>query len=377
LCAPGAAAQRARGALDKDQSSKNISRWRAPKGPPPQDGRVKLEYDVIRGTPGCDSETTFRGWIWSDLRVDPFDLTGAPGHVLRLTIGRTPARDAFFGVLELEDTSGRQLASQIILERTCARVTDVLLRLSEALLRPPPEPTCENACTARLQDEIDELRDDNAALNAEIKREREDRRREVQRMQEEWEAKLRRVKKDVEQVRKEAMELTYALSAGALITANLTPNVGPGVWLGGELRAGPLSIGLEFRTVLPASVTVGPYHPDLSQYVGMLVPCGRYLYFFGCGVAGAGSQVGYESSVPGASTIVGPLLQLGGRIGAEVPFAENRLAVRVWGEVLYSTPSSDFSEHVGSAPPYVWHRPDVSAFFGAGLVVKLGDEKAR
>jgi hypothetical protein len=374
LCAPGAAAQPARGLLDKDQSSTVITRWRAPKGPPPQEGRVKLDYFVDRGTPGCDSETTFRGWIWSDFRVDPFDLTGPPGHVLRLTFGRTPARDAFLGVIELEDTSGRQLASQIVLERTCARAADRLLSFVEALFRPPSEPTCENACTARLQEQVDELRDD---FEAKLGREREDRRREVQHVREEYDAKLRRVQKDVEQVRKGAMELTYALSAGALITANLTPNVGPGVWLGGELRAGPLSIGVEFRSVLPSRVPVGPYNPDLSQYVGMLVPCGRFFYFFGCGVAGAGGQLIYDRSATLNTGGVDPLLQLGGRIGAEVPFAENRFAVRAWGELLYSTPSTYIDEKVGSVTKGHWDRPDLSAFFGLGFVVKLGDEKAR
>jgi hypothetical protein len=176
------------------------------------------------------------------------------------------------------------------------------------------------------------------------------------------------------------MDLTYALSAGALITANLTPNVGPGVWLGGEVRAGPISLGLELRAVLPSRVQVGPYDTDLSNYVALVVPCGRYSYFFGCVVAGGGLRIDYDSNAPdGDTTGAGSMLQLGARLGGEVPFAENRFAVRAWGEVLYSTPSYfiGYDAVNGVNPKYGWDRPDVSAFFGLGFVVKFGDKETR
>lgn len=94
------------------------------------------------------------------------------------------------------------------------------------------------------------------------------------------------------------MDLTYALSTGVLITANLTPNVGPRVWLAGEFRAGPLSMGMELRAVLPSRVPRGPYETDLSSYGALVVPCGRYTYFFGGVVAGGGFNMDYDTGDP-------------------------------------------------------------------------------
>ena len=113
------------------------------------------------------------------------------------------------------------------------------------------------------------------------------------------ELKLAAVQEALDEHRKkDRMDFTGWLSTGAFITANLTPNVGPGLWLGGELRAGPLSVELEARVVLPSGVFVatGPQGQvndfDLSQVVALMVPCGRYLYFFGCAVGGAGAEIG-------------------------------------------------------------------------------------
>jgi hypothetical protein len=114
----------------------------------------------------------------------------------------------------------------------------------------------------------------------------------------------------------------------------------------------------------------------VSQYVALFTPCGRYSYFFGCAVVGGGAQYLYDSNFnPRTSKdTVNALFQVGGRLGVEVPFADNRLAARIWGEVL------------GSLPPVIqtyldtgeaWRRQDVSAFFGAGLVVKFGDPEVR
>lgn len=171
------------------------------------------------------------------------------------------------------------------------------------------------------------------------------------------------------------MDLTYALSAGAFITANLTSNVGPGAWVGGELRAGPLALGLELRTVFPSPLAAGSYDFDLSQYVALLTPCGRYSYFFGCVVAGAGAQLSYDGNFPGGTKSgVDPLIQLGGRIGAEVPLGDTPLAGRAWGEVLYSTPPTIINYIDPSGVRHPAQRPDVSAFFGLGLVVRFGQE---
>ncbi len=173
-----------------------------------------------------------------------------------------------------------------------------------------------------------------------------------------------------EEKKKRKMDLTYALSAGALITANLTSNVGPGAWVGGELRTGPIGLGLELRAVIPSQVVLGPYDFDFSRYVALLTPCGRYSYFFGCVVAGAGAQLSYDSNFPGGSkSAVDPFLQLGGRIGVDIPFGDSRFGARAWGEVLYGTPTVQIT-----IDPYMATIPEVSAFFGVGLVVRFGKD---
>jgi hypothetical protein len=311
---------------------------------------VALSYVVAPGVPGCDTEEELRELVKSDMGDDPFVPAGPPRHALRLSIA--PAGRMVRGDVELSDAAGKVVLRESFVERSCARADDRMIVIVTHEVFPPPAepPTCEDACTRDLSAKV-------AAL----------------------ERRVEALQKEVDDRTVRFMDLTYALSTGVLITANLTPNVGPGVWLGGELRAGPLSIGLELRSVLPSRVVVGPYDADLSQYVGFVVPCGRYSYFFGCVVAGAGAEVAHDSNGPsGPREAVDPLLQLGGRLGAELPFAANRLAVRAWGEVLWSTPSVDLHYGTEGKPSYVrWDRPDVSAFFGAGLVVKLGDEKVR
>lgn len=194
-------------------------------------------------------------------------------------------------------------------------------------------------------------------------------------------AKQSVLQKALDDEKKRKMDLTYALSVGAFLTANLTNNVGPGAWVGGELRTGPLSLGLELRTVFPSAIKAPPvnghdpgFDYDLSQYVALLTPCGRYSYFFGCAVAGAGAQLSYDSNFPGGTKSgTNPLIQLGGRIGVEIPFGESVFAGRAWGEVLYATPPTKIN-YISPEATYTGARPDVSAFFGVGLIVKFGKE---
>ena len=194
----------------------------------------------------------------------------------------------------------------------------------------------------------------------------------------ERDAAMKALQTKVEAIRVGRMDLTWALVAGPLLSVNLTPNVGPGVYVGGEMRAGPLGIGLELRAVLPSRVQIASYDTDYSEYVALLVPCGRYSYFFGCAVAGGGFNLDYDGDfVGGPHTGTGSMLQLGGRLGAEVPFAADRLAVRAWGEVLYTTPSLSLGYTEQGLVVGKWARPDVSAFFGLGFVVKFGNEVTR
>ena len=73
------------------------------------------------------------------------------------------------------------------------------------------------------------------------------------------------------------------------------------------------------------------YTTDWSEYTLLFVPCGRYRYvvdFLGCGVVG-GFVHNYDSNYfDHVRSLFGYAVKLGGRLGLEVPFMENRLAVR-------------------------------------------------
>ena len=180
------------------------------------------------------------------------------------------------------------------------------------------------------------------------------------------------------------VDITYAISAGALMTANLTSNVGPGAWIGAEGRFGPVSMGLEVRGVFPAPVTViqDPRSDfDLSSVTAALVPCGRYSYFFGCAVVGTGVEVHYDGNYLGEghpSTHTLAILQIGARLGLEIPFGDSPFAGRVFGEAIYTLPPTYEGYQPENGADYVrWNRPSVAAFFGAGLVFKFGNEGAK
>jgi hypothetical protein len=339
-------------------------------------GRVALVYKLGKNTLGCDDETTFRRWVAGKMqRRDPFVVEGPALHALDVRIERDPP--GFRAVAELRDAQGNVVLARDSLHRTCDEAVDrMVVAVLLSVFPPPPAaappaPQCGPCSEAEraerekmqrkldgLQRQLDELAHENEARKAEQAR---------------VEKALQDLK-DTGYVR--AMDLTYALSTGLLVTANLTSNAGPGVWLGGEVRSGPLTLGLEVRAVLPAPVFLGPHDFDFSEVGGLLTPCGRYSYFFGCAVMGAGVEVEQDSNPVGfkAFGAVFPLLQLGGRVGVEAPFAQNRFAVRAWAEVLYSAPPI-FATYKGTG--LTWDRPDVSAFFGAGFVVKFGNEITR
>jgi len=341
--------------------------WGAPAaaqgtGAAPERGRVELRYQLGKGAAGCEDEATFRAWVAGKLEGDPFARTGPAPH--RLDVQITREWPGFRGVVELHDEGGRVVLSRRFLERTCQGVVDRTVAVVILSVFPPPPlpappppsappaPDCEPCAAAERRD-------------------REKMRRELDTLA----AELAAQRRELEELRKkkDAMDLTFWLSGGALITANLTSNVGPGVWLGGEARSGPLSLGLELRGVLPASVTLGPKNDfDASQFIAFLIPCGRYSYFFGCGVAGAGAQFVYDSNYVSRLPLgTSAMVQLGGRIGLEIPLGDTRFAARAWGEVLYSYPTVFVNYTTDGLR---WDQPDVSAFFGLGLVVKLGKE---
>lgn len=183
----------------------------------------------------------------------------------------------------------------------------------------------------------------------------------------------------------EDMDIAIGLSGFVLMSAGYTANVAPGFQLGAELRSEQdesdlFRLGLEIRGLVPGvayardrldpKVTKRiPLDLDVSQLGAQLVPCVRWKYLLGCGVAQLnvafvqtplelGSQWSYA---------------FGPRIGLEVPFAE-RFAVRAFGEALF-TPRQvavGFAEPPPGnegAPNVFWAQSVGSGFFGVGLSV--------
>ena len=334
----------------------------------PRPGRVKLVYVLGTGTQGCDDEAFFRRMVASELEVaDPFVPAGPATHELEVRIQKDAP--GFRAAVKLRDAAGKEVYYRDFLERTCADAVDRAVivsmltvfppvRMATGPPAPPPPPAPTVDLASGLERRVAEL----------LAREK---------VQDEKLSSLEARLSALEDVgtgkkkkeKQKTMDITFALSAGALLTAGLTPDVGPGVWLGGEGSSGPISIGVEARAVLPWRVRIGPRDFDFSQYVGLLVPCGRYKYFFGCAVAGGGVDLSYSSD-PSLykSSIFVPILQFGGRLGAEIPFGDSIVGARAWGEVLYTTPPSTVYYYAEEGE---WDRPQVSAFFGLGLVVKL------
>ncbi|MFO0589948.1 MAG: hypothetical protein U0441_20570 [Polyangiaceae bacterium] len=340
-------------------------------------GRMRLDYQLGVGARRCDSEVIFRKVFASELgEPDPFVVTGPVDLVVAVHVEADSP--GYRSIVEVRDAAGGVLAHWEGVERTCADAGDrAMLHLLANVFpwAPQPDPppkteepapppvvtkeefdTLRKALEARLgaQDEaIDELRERNRALQSALNETRK------------------------------RVDITYAISAGALMTANLTSNVGPGAWIGAEGRFGPVSMGLELGGVFPSPVnvvTVGtPYGFDLSLLTATLVPCGRYSYFFGCVAVGAGMEIHYDGDFDGTGgpfTHTLAIFQIGGRLGAEIPFGDSPLAGRIFGEVLYTAPTPTEVYDL-DAGVFDWRRPNVSAFFGAGLVFKFGNEGAK
>lgn len=342
-------------------------------------GEVALEF---RGLDGCPGEGALRERT-ADLFdfEDPFVKAGTDGRSLvRVSLSRDATH--FRAGLQLLDPNGVTIGRTAEEHVNCDALVWLtahrlrLLIIRATLPTPPPPPPPPEEVTRRL----DELarRTDHLERNLDRLDRLEEKTEALEKKAHTLERQMAALDRALDELRRKNMNLTYTLSTGLLMTANLTSNVGPGVWVGGDLRFEPVSLGLELRAVLPARFEVGPYDTDLSYMVALLTPCGRYSVFFGCVVAGAGVEIDHDSNFDyGPATIVNPIVHIGGRVGVEIPLGESRFALRGWGEVLYSTPSTNFTYLSEDAPPVKASRPDVSAFFGLGLVVKLDEQGAK
>jgi hypothetical protein len=177
------------------------------------------------------------------------------------------------------------------------------------------------------------------------------------------------------------MDLKIGLSAYGMMSWLLTPNVAPAVGVAIDTRGEVLSVGGEFRAVMPSRVLVTepvpgagssfPVEMDVSQFSLLVVPCFRWKYFVGCAVGQLGTFIIQTRVQTGDDLVFG----LGPRLGFEVPFAD-RFAVFGFGEALFApfpaalkftNPPPGMPD--GPVPNVRWEQPVGSVFFGAGVSI--------
>jgi len=311
----------------------------------------RLEYK--RGPVECLPEIEFRREVAiAGDGVDRFDATG--GDVMRVRFERS-AR-GYRGTIEFTEASGEKRPGKVIEHANCemlGRWVGVAAYYYFPEREPEPEPTPKepDPVVCKVPDgfvpptlppeRFDPLPHPSASSSF-------------------WE-RVRR------------MDLTIGLSAYALMTAGLTANVGPGFGIGADVRGEVFSIGVELRGVLPgitwARNPIDPSAPstpgsfDLSQLTGLVVPCGRYKYFVGCGVVQGGLFLIKSTT----DQVVRPVFTFGPRVGLEIPFAE-RFAVFGFGEALFAPLQAGADGYEGNVE---WTQSIVSGFFAAGLSVNF------
>lgn len=180
------------------------------------------------------------------------------------------------------------------------------------------------------------------------------------------------------------MDLSVGVSTYVLMSAFLSADVAPGFGIRGEAGGEFFTIGAEFRGVLPSRTfardptpgTAAPYRTaefDLSQLSALIVPCGRYKYFVGCGVA----QFGWFITQSNVQQSVLASYSFGPRIGFDIPLGD-RFSLFGFGEVLFapSPAGIDFTGDVPGEPNTPpnntsWTQSVASGFFGAGASIKF------
>jgi hypothetical protein len=167
------------------------------------------------------------------------------------------------------------------------------------------------------------------------------------------------------------MDLIFGLSAGALITAAFSADVGPGFWVAGDARLKIISLGIETRLILPSKAYAReqldisrpdkiPQELDVSTLVTNIVPCVRWTVLVGCAVLQGGLLFGARSDNPlGLDRQLG----VGPRLGVEFAFFD-RFAAFGFAEALFAPDQRSF---VYSDFNVKWGQSVASLFVGVGF----------
>ncbi|MFO0588469.1 MAG: hypothetical protein U0441_13055 [Polyangiaceae bacterium] len=171
------------------------------------------------------------------------------------------------------------------------------------------------------------------------------------------------------------MDPTFFVTAGALLSAGFSKDVGVGLTAGGGAQLNDFfSVAAEIRGMLPAEVrasdpidTAKPVLAskkiDLSDLSGLLVPCFRLSIFLGCAVGKVG-VVMTRSTTLNADSLS---FATGPRLGVNLRFFD-RLDLSGYAEALLTTAPSTVSYQEVNA---LWQQSLVSAFFGVNASVLI------
>lgn len=345
----------------------------------PVEGDVTLEYHRGAATTACPDEAAFRERSSDSFDFhDPFVAPGAPaGSHMRIDI----ARDGLLhrGTLSIVDAHGDALATSVEEHADCDALVWVLgHRVALAILRrpaparalaaaggslaagapppsapPPPTPSAAGAPAPATTP----VPPDRAAATPPPPRPRDPA------------ASPSPAAPCDGPCLAERPSFTTTVLAGGLMTAGWTAELGPGAWLGFEVKRHDFSLGLEGRGLFPARTIRFEPHltSDAATFSGLLVPCAHWRVLAACAFFEAGS---YIFTIPGrAPGVTDTLLSLGPRAALSAPVAAGFL-VRAFADLAIHPYAPIFGVRLTTAPDSPierWTTPIVSGFFGLGI----------
>ncbi len=166
-------------------------------------------------------------------------------------------------------------------------------------------------------------------------------------------------------------ETAFSLTAGGLVTAGWTADIGTGAWIGGAARAGIFSLGLEIRSTFPARTLT--FDAVRSASVTTLsvagIPCAHWKMLAGCLVVEAGAVLFLVPS-PRKPIVPDALLSLGPRLALDLPIVAG-FSVRAAAELAVHPYLPIFTVRATNEPDSLvkrWTTPLASGALGLGLV---------
>jgi len=315
---------------------------------------VTLEYHRGKGATACPDEAAFRERAADSFEFDdPFVPPGASA-TSHMRVEITREGGVFRGTLSVVDASGAALASSAEEHVDCDalvwvlghRVALAVFRKPQVVSAPPPAPAPaapeKPAPPPPPQYVLVPACDEHCIENI-----------------------VRRVAARTGPW----IDFSVTLMAGGLLTAGWSEDVGPGAWLGFQVRHQWFSMGLEARALFPAkTLTFGEnITSNVATFSGLLLPCAHWRVIFGCAFFEVGS---YIFTVPGRKpAVTDTVLSVGPRAGIDIPigagftvrgFAD--LAIHPYAPVfgVLLTPDPD-------GPKAQWQTRIVSGFFGLGV----------